>query len=261
MTQPFLTVTGKPRLRRCAVLFLDLLGVREMSGSSEARKHLRAIEQAISGSYGDFLRADSPWPAAFFSDTLVLAAPILSKPEEHAAISGLLGQAARLQLELIGQGFFARGGLAIGQFHIHNGLIFGPALVGAYELESTHAVHPRVILDRDAERCQREGLDPAVPPEAQTQATLLHCDDDGWTFINYLGVLFDEPDDPRPRLVAHRDILINRLAAHSGRRRLWEKYRWAAEYHNSIVSSELKREAGLLVPADLMTWQFRRFEL
>jgi hypothetical protein len=42
--------------------------------------------------------------------------------------------------------FFVRGGLTVDLFHIREGLIFGPALVEAYELESRHAVHPRVVL-------------------------------------------------------------------------------------------------------------------
>lgn len=91
--------------------------------------------------YRDFLTEDSPWPAALFSDTLVLAAPVLRKDDEEAAIGGLVVQAAWLQLNLIAEGFFARGGLSFGRFHIRDGLVFGPALVEAYDLESKTAIH------------------------------------------------------------------------------------------------------------------------
>ncbi len=258
-SEPFLTAGGEPRLQRSAVLFLDLLGVRHMSRSEQAAQHLAAITRAISGSYRDFLRPDSSWPAALFSDAFVLAVPIERPEDEHAAVLGLITQAALLQLELAGQGLFVRGGLALGQFHIHNGLIFGAALVDAYELESEHAVHPRVILDKAADDCQRKSADGGPGRLEGEQGSMLLCDDDGWTFIDYLAVLFDEPDDPRPRLRAHRDTLIAKLRQHAGDRRLWEKYRWVAEYHNCVVADRLPDEAALFVEQSQITWRFRSF--
>lgn len=256
----FLTGDGDPCLQRSAVLFLDLLGVREMSRSADAAEHLTAIARAVSGSYRDFLRPDSAWPAALFSDTLVLAAPIAGEAEdERAAVSGLITQAALLQLELAGQGLFVRGALAIGDFHIHNGLVFGAALVSAYELESKHALHPRVILDEAAEECQRTAHGGPLDDEEDLHASMLLCDDDGWTFVDYLAILFDEPEDPRPRLRTHRETLLAKLAEYSGERRLWEKYRWVAEYHNNVIADRLPGESDLLVQREAITWRFRRF--
>ncbi len=157
-TQQFLTRTGKPKLVDCAVLFFDLLGVSAMAASPQAGKHLQAIDRVVSGRYRDFLAPRSPWPAAFFSDTLLLSAPAPTEEDRESAISGLVQQGAVLQLDLSLEGFFVRGGLGFGKFHIHNGLVFGPALVDAYRLEDKHAIHPRVILDRKAERYEREAM-------------------------------------------------------------------------------------------------------
>ena len=43
---PFLTRSGRPVLVRCAVLFVDLLGVREMNMSERVAEHLVALHRA-----------------------------------------------------------------------------------------------------------------------------------------------------------------------------------------------------------------------
>lgn len=257
--QQFLTRAGKPKLIDCAVLFLDLLGVSAMAGSSRAREHLRSIDRVVSRRYRDFLAADSPWPAAFFSDSLLLCAPAPKPADRESAISGLILQGAVLQFELALEGFFVRGGLGFGSFHIYNGLVFGSALVNAYRLESEQAVHPRVILARNAEHFQREAMADYELPEAAPQSSLLICDDDGWTFVNYLGALFDEPDDPRGSLVRHQQVVSAKLREFATDRRRFEKYRWVAEYHNEIVAVQLPGEPELQVDPELIRWRFRPF--
>lgn len=205
----------------------------------------------MSGTYRDYLNDESPWPAAFFSDTLVIASPVLQ--DEESALGGLIVQAAWLQLSLVSRGFFARGALCLGRFHMHAGLIFGPALVEAYELEKDTAVHPRVVLGRDAERSQHAALRYYGRPEDSPQNLLLLRDDDGWTFIDYLGLLFDEPGDPVPTLAVHRDAISARLREHRSDKRRWEKYRWIAEYHNHVIAKRLPGRPDLRVdPAEIM---------
>ena len=240
------------------MLFVDLLGVRALNRSPEVEQHLVALEKAVTRNYRDFLRPDSPWPAAFFSDTLVLASPVIDG-EEESAIGGLVVQAAWLQLNLISEGFFVRGGLSIGQFHIREGLIFGPALVEAAGLESTVAVHPRIVLSRDAERSQYEALRFYADPSQSPQNALLLRDPDGQVFINYLALLFEELEDPRPSLLLHRDTVVDCLHGYRHDKRRWEKYRWVAEYHNAVVAGAVPGDDRLLVPTDEMTWHFESF--
>ena len=242
------------------MLFVDLLGVREMNRGRSAGKHLAAIERAVvRGAYRDFLAPDSPWLSAFFSDTLVLASPVQRAGDEESSIGDLVVQAAWLQLDLITEGFFVRGALTLGKFHIREGLIFGPALVEAFELENAKAVHPRIILGPNAERSQHQDLRFYGQPEDSPQNLFLLGDADGWTFINYLGLLFDDPGDPRPVLEMHREIVTVRLREYRNRRRLWEKYRWVAEYHNAVIARQLPGESQLLVDTENITSQFEPF--
>jgi hypothetical protein len=257
--QIFLSARREPRLRPCAVLFLDLLGVQEMTSSRDASHRLKDLNRAFTRMYRDYLSPFSPWPSAFFSDTLVLASPITRQGDEGTAIIGLAEQAAWLQLNLLSAGFFSRGGLSLGKFHIHEGLVFGPALVQAYQLESQTATHPRVVLGREAERSQRDALAGYIEPSEAPQASLLLRDGDGWTFINYLGLLFDDTDDPRTTLLMHRDLIVERLREQRGTRRVWEKYRWVAEYHNEVVRQQLSADRELAVPSEMMTWPFTQF--
>jgi hypothetical protein len=252
----FLNASGGPVLRRCAVLYLDLLGVRAMARSPKAQDHLTAIARAVTSSYRNFLDPASQWPAAMLSDALILAAPIPSELEERATIFGLINQAALLQLSLVEQGLFVRGAIVVGDFHIHDGLIFGQALGDAYERETKDAVHPRVILDGPAAGSQAAS---GTEDDEDAAATLLMRDEDGWTFIDYLATLFDEYEDPRPRLAAHRDTIEARLEVHRSDRRLWEKYRWVAEYHNEVINTRIPAETRLLVAQPAMTWRFRPF--
>jgi len=68
----FSRADGSPTLARCAVLFVDVLGVSAMVEGNAAGPRLVAFERALRGTYRNFLSATSWWPAAMFSDTLVV---------------------------------------------------------------------------------------------------------------------------------------------------------------------------------------------
>ena len=246
----FVDGSGQPQLTLCAVLYVDLLGVSALAEGQAAQQSLVRLERALRSMYRDFLADDSPWPAAMFSDTLVVAAPLVpsaGKGAAEIATGGLTIQAAWLQLNLVLSGFFLRGGLALGQFHIREGLLFGEALVEAYRLESRLAVHPRVVFGSAAAEAQREALKFYSEPRNSPQNALLLVDQDGTVFIDYLELLFDEPDDPRPGLEEHRDAVAAQLTTHRNDSRIWDKYRWVADYHNAVCERRLPSEQYLRV--------------
>lgn len=246
---PFTTRNGRPLLIRCAVLFVDLLGVREMNMSQHAAGHLVALHSAVSLMHRTFVGESSRYRSAFFSDTLVVASPIVRATDDATEVGNLMRHARWLQNDLIAEGFFVRGGLSVGSLHVGEKVLFGPALVEAYELESKAAVHPRIVLSRAAAETQRR---PAGG------ATLL-CDDDGQTFVDYLGAAVDEPDEPFSGLQRHRDTVVERLHANRRHKRRWEKFRWLGEYHNAVVRARSPKARKLLIEPSAMTWQFTPF--
>lgn len=227
-----------------------------MSRNSDADAQLRHLVDAVRGAYRNFLAKDSPWPAAFFSDTFVAASPVGHEPRaDEVAVAELVEQAAWLQLDLLDRGFFVRGAVTLGPFYIQGGLVFGPALIEAYELERDAAVHPRIVLGPRAEEAQRQA---ASAPEsaAGLQSQPLLCDDDGRVFVDYLRVLLEDPQDPTPALKGYRDAVATRLQEHRRERHIWEKYRWVAEYHNQILAAQPPKIASLAVPIELITRRF-----
>lgn len=229
-----------------------------MNRSRRVVSHLRALEKAVTRDFRDFLDPESPWPAAFFSDTLVLASPVLGAGDEEDAIGGLVVQAAYLQLNLIARGFFMRGGLSFGRFYIRDGLLFGPALLEAADLEHDVAVHPRIVLSDDAVAAEVAFLRYYASPAASPQQMLLMRDEDGKVFVNYLSMLLDEID-PRTDLAWHRDVVIERLSAHRGDRRRWEKYRWVGEYHNAFAKNFFSGTQSLRIPQRHLNSTFAPF--
>ncbi len=106
---------------------------------------------------------------------------------------------------------------------------------------------------------RRAYLDFLVSPRDSAEASLLLCDGDGRTFVNYLGLLFDEPDGLHEELGEHRDTVVARLDAHRGDKHLWEKYRWVAEYHNAVIERVFGKRSDLRVDGSAMTWRFTPF--
>jgi hypothetical protein len=252
----FLDANGSPQLARCVLLFLDLLGVTEMATSPRAAQNLVELEQAIRGVVRDFLDPASFWPAAMFSDAIVMASPVDPVVGEEAAIAGLLMQASWLQLSLAERGFFARGSIAVGDFYLRDEFVFGAALVQAYRLEREQAIHPRVILSKDVHDAQRKNLEAYIARKGrQPLTTLLLSDRDGRAFLNYLELVLEEATDPHPRLAKHRDALADNLKTNRDNSRVWDKYRWVSEYHNHFCNEHKDEDwfaPDLLIPeADL----------
>jgi hypothetical protein len=241
------------------VLFADLLGVREVT-LSDPEAGLRALETATRRSFRDFLASDSAWPSTFFSDSLVVASPIEEGEDSESAIGGLIAQAAYLQLDLSLNDWFVRGGLTLGPIFLHDGLVYGPALIDAYDIESTQALHPRIVVGPEAIASQTAALSAYGDPVASPANQLLLRDDDGRVFINYLSVVFDDPDvDYATVLAEHRDKIATRLVRHRGSRAIWEKYRWVADYHNHACQLHASGDPSLRVDRELSAPNFHAF--
>ncbi|WP_372400212.1 hypothetical protein ABMY26_31845 [Azospirillum sp. HJ39] len=75
-----------------------------------------------------------------FSDSIVLSMPA-SFGWRICGIGGLCR-------DLLQLGFLTRGAVTVGKLHHRNGMVFGPALVRAVELEKT-AVFPRIVVDAE----------------------------------------------------------------------------------------------------------------
>jgi hypothetical protein len=104
-----------------------------------------------------------------FSDNVVISVPA----SKNNTILMLI-IVARAQLFAARQGHFIRGAITVGKLVHDDHVVFGPALNRAYELESTVAKYPRIILDR--------GVLPSA--NALKQSSEFICRENGRTFLN-----------------------------------------------------------------------------
>jgi hypothetical protein len=264
---PFLDGDGERVLVECAVLYLDILGVRSLSTGKAAQKELRSFDRALQdaflfdlGAGSGQLEAESPLPAAVFSDSFVAVSPVqgyLSQPQANA-IANLVFEATRIQASLTLAGYFLRGAITLGQCHFHEGVLFGPALVEAVNLEQYDAVNPRIVLSPNAVETLREGKAEEVAGEP------VLVDEDGLGFVSYLHAIYEDPAASKPaNLSKHTKVVSQKLEANMADMRRWQKYRWVAEYHDYFVSvREAELRESKLDPHALLidlTGENRRF--
>lgn len=129
-----------------------------------------------------------------FSDSLVISFPVKSESGVFYALLEILW----IQINFVLRGILCRGGIARGKLIHTSKLLFGPAIVDAYTLESQAALYPRVILHKsiiDAGiRAHAKHHDPEH--EEQSIMTLLDKDSDGMYFIDYITKAQSEMNDP-----------------------------------------------------------------
>jgi hypothetical protein len=135
------------------VAFIDILGfgniVRQsvqLPGQAAAllqifdRMHKRWSDEALKATHanmGDDFRVQS------FSDCTVM-----SEAATPRGLAHLLLMVTQFTLELMGQGFLVRGGVAKGLLHHADKAVFGPAFLDAYALERDIACFPRIVVDK-----------------------------------------------------------------------------------------------------------------
>jgi len=85
-----------------------------------------------------------------FSDNIIIAKELSSdKQERERDILSLFFCVSSFAHSAIGDGvgWLLRGGITIGDFFINDVIVWGSALLRAYELESTIANYPRIVID------------------------------------------------------------------------------------------------------------------
>ena len=134
-----------------------------------------------------------------FSDCMAIFMPL--RPQEDAqlpirGVTGILYSLAGMQAIQLSLRIPLRGGVAIGPgFAASNYEIYGPVLAKAYELESSIAQYPRVVIDKSVEEylasygsCDGdEPLTKMARGVAESAIKYLIRDADGHAILDYLG--------------------------------------------------------------------------
>jgi hypothetical protein len=80
-----------------------------------------------------------------FSDSIVVSFQLTDKN----AFIELLDDIMKIVVNFVLKGYLVRGGITYGKLLHQNNIVFGPAMIAAYELESKIAIYPRIIFDKE----------------------------------------------------------------------------------------------------------------
>src|SRR5437016_1849779 len=139
------------------VAFIDLLGFRSIiTAPDDARQNqILLLLASLAEAKGDFRSETTPIDARTralsirpaISDNIVFSFPAIGLDHVGAGaiVIYLANDVARIFSRAMSFGCLVRGGVALGPLHHTGGVVFGPGLSEAYELESKFAGRPRII--------------------------------------------------------------------------------------------------------------------
>lgn len=265
MRQPaYRRTNGSPSLHPSIVVYLDILGFRELIARADTRDEqegiLSQIDQAIQAA-SHWIKSnliESRWPeswsVAAFTDNIVVGYPVRSphgngEPE----LGSMFWHIGMFQLELIRRGFCVRGAISVGDFWLDDRLVFGRPLIEAYDVERKWARFPRVVLAPSALRLVRSHLAWYGETRSAPQASSILKDADGVFFVDYLeeAIYFveDEHGPDTEGLEKHKQWIEDGLALFDQQLAIRAKYEWAGRYHNwSCTTHDLPRNLLIDLP-------------
>jgi len=230
--------------RRSVVTFIDVLGFKDIVAKKsfdEVRGIVRLMQRFAGAEAGDPFAPE----VIAFSDSIIRVRPIhegINAEYSYGCVYWEILDLLHAQTELVNRGVLIRGGIALGDIHIEDGQVFGPGLIASYELESSYANFPRIVVSPELLReldtnPALVNCDHAPADEKEYLAKILRRGEDGLHFIDYLRACrgeLDDPDDYPPFLASHKQLILGESAGAS-LSRTTAKYLWLANYHNSVV--------------------------
>ena len=176
-----------------------------------------------------------------FSDLIIRARPLNNEAEILDWVNHELMTLSAIQSEITCRyGILLRGGMCINDLYMKDEMVFGPALVRAYELENELAVYPRIVIDPAIIALKGKGL---------LFNSYRMRGDDGVFFVNYLYGRYREThkmipgyEDKFELLRSHGKVVATKLKeGHKRGERVQQKFIWLALYHNSVLKEVISQ--------------------
>lgn len=125
--------------------FIDVLGfsniVKRSATDGVVVAQIFDALTSISDGAESARRAGLEIEATSFSDNVVLSAPVTQK-----SLLGMFEIIGNLSADLLSKSMLFRGAIVKGKAIHNSSVVFGPALVDAYRLETSTSFHPRIML-------------------------------------------------------------------------------------------------------------------
>jgi hypothetical protein len=225
--------------RYCA--FLDILGFR---GLIERLEHgetpFDALKTLLAQVHNPEKGTDKSFYSEFRAQSLSDAVAI-STVVNNVGLPQIFHAIETLALDLLSEGFFIRGAIVKGKLYHDDQMIFGAALVSAYELETEVVRYPRVMLTRAVVEDLKGYCEKGLSDEFLNR--IRQSDDGPWHLhvLRKLEVASSNPNlIPNPKyrdlkfFEAIRSQIQRRFDESVDNPRHFEKVQWFASYWNRI---------------------------
>lgn len=222
------------------VFFIDILGFKSLIDTSIEEKNVFSLIMKAIEVFHDYKHSvenqkiHKSKRITQFSDSVVIS----FKVEDESELFFTLLEMQHMIIDLLNIGILVRGGIGYGECVHTKKLLFGPALVHAYELESKHAKKPRIIIEKnvvDTAINKGKSSHHSFKMEEEYIKKILWEDNDGFWYINYIdiaGELDSEYDFPIYLSKLFSIIQQGLLNKDPGVR---EKYQWLKDQYNFAI--------------------------
>ncbi len=242
-----MTANNEAQYQYTLTTFFDVLGFRDIVANRDAEfinSVLRKLRREATPD--DELEKMYEISTIAFSDSVVRSVHLFSKTNLEFPTGLLYHELFNLVwlqgLLIYEDGIFLRGALTAGELYIADGIVFGQALVDAYEMETNRACYPRILVDQSLVKLLSQfpkllgAHHHQLEDEIKYLNDLTRIDFDGERFIDYLSWSIDDLADFIDLLDKHFRCVAKNAKEHSAEPRVLAKYHWAASYHNAVVS-------------------------
>lgn len=237
---------GIPQLKLSYCVFIDVLGFNQRMEDSfnngEGKTLFREFYSTISKEIEELKEGsdDLSFYLKAFTDNIVIGFP-LSTEDGESEFGFTIISIMLYQLAMALEGYFIRGGLAIGQLFMDENIVYGPAIIEAYNIESKISKDPRITLSSDILKIVKEHTKYYAEPIHSPQNSSILIDVDGQAFTNYLEMLMIDLPESRgvdwKHLNIHKEQIMKGLSEYKNNPHIWAKYFWLANYHNYFCDS------------------------
>ena len=218
--------------RSCA--FIDFLGFKELVKNKNPEDIYKIIWELsdLNKAGREHLSVDMEYQA--FSDNIFINTPATSE-----GLIDLIGQVRWLALTALEKGAFIRGGITIGNIsqNEQNSILFGPALIEAYELESKIALYPRIILSKSAVSLLEKSFKDEIIKQQMCQSQ-----DGVWYIHLFHNSIKDVYDDWQKKF---KPIIELALKENIDNPSIYKKVSWFAKYFNNTIAEEYGHYVGI----------------
>lgn len=235
----------KSTVRPSFCLFIDALGfskeiIENDNGddSKKANRHLKKFYKALDKALAHLNdETEELWGAKIFTDNIVLGSPLdtWSGGDEEGVFGSIINHLIWYQLTMVQHGFFIRGGWSRGNLYMDEKIVYGKALIEAYQLECDKAKYPRILLSENMKKMVYKHMGYYVYKNQSPQRYHLLKDENDDCFVNYLYGILDYAESYESvgyMLGEHKKYIKKKLKKFKNDSDVLPKYRWLAYYHD-----------------------------